>query len=71
MPVNINEAIQKIKRAGAANVRTVPMDGQSVNDGNYQIDIRNNGGWDTILVGVKKQMAEDIIRQATNKVLLG
>lgn len=71
MAININEAIQKIKRVGAQSVRTIPMQGQSVDGGDYQIEINNNGQWESIVVGVKKQMAEDIIRQATNRMLLG
>ena len=67
---DINEAIQKIKSVGSSAVRVVPMNGQTV-DGNHQIEINQNGNWTTILTGVKRPMAEDIIRQATNKVLLG
>lgn len=71
MTININEAIQKIKKVGAQAVRTVPMPGQSIDGGDYQIEINNNGQWDPIVVGVKKPMAEDIVRQATNRMLLG
>lgn len=67
--VNMNEAIRKIRSVGPQSVRAVPMPDQPV-DGDYQIEI-NNGGWEPIVTGVKKQMAEDIIRQATNRVLLG
>lgn len=69
--LNVNEAIQRIKTIGASNVRIVPMDGQPINDGNHQIDIRNGTGWETIVTGVKKRMAEDIVNQAVNKVILG
>lgn len=71
MPININEAIQKIKQAGAQAVRTVPMPGQSVDGGDYQIEIQVGNSWQPVVTGVKKPMAEDIVRQATNRVLLG
>lgn len=71
MPINVNEAIQKIKKVGSQSVRTVPMPGQSVDGGDYQIEIQVNGQWESVVAGVKKPMAEDIIRQATNRVLLG
>lgn len=69
--ININEAIQKIKSAGATSVRTVPMTGQAVDGGDYQIEIKTGDSWSPIVTGVKKPMAEDIMRQATNRVLLG
>jgi hypothetical protein len=71
MPVNVNEAIQKIKSAGATNVRVVPMSGQNINTGDYQIDLQSNGQWSTIVTGIKKSMAEDLVNQATNRVILG
>lgn len=69
--LNVNEAIQRIKTIGANNVRIVPMDGQPINDGNHQIEIRTGAGWEVIVTGVKKRMAEDIVNQAVNKVILG
>ncbi len=69
--INFNEAIQKIKVVGSKNVRAIPMEGQSINEGDYQIEIKANGAWVTIVAGVKKKMAEDIISQAVNKVILG
>lgn len=71
MPVNVNEAIQKIKAAGTANVRSVPMPGQNVNSGDYQIEISQNGEWTPVATGISKKIAEDIISQATNRVILG
>lgn len=71
MAININEAIQKIKQVGASSVRTVPMAGEAVDGGQYQIEVQENGSWTAIVTGVKKTMAEDIIRQATNRVILG
>lgn len=70
MVVNINETIKKIKDVGPNNVRVVPMQNQPV-DGDHQIEVYFNSAWATILIGVKRAMAEDIVRQATNRVLLG
>ena len=69
--ININEAIQKIKQAGASSVRSVPMTNESVDGGNFQIEVNLNGSWTPVISGVKQSMAEDIIRQAFNKVILG
>lgn len=71
MAVNVNEAIEKIKKAGAANVRTVPMPGQNVNAGDYQIEINESGTWIPVATGISKKIAEDIVSQATNRVILG
>lgn len=68
--VNVSEAIQKIKSVKPANVRIVPMIGEGV-DGNQQIEICVNGTWQTVVAGIKRPMAEDLIRQTTNRVLLG
>jgi hypothetical protein len=71
MAVNVNEAIEKIKKAGVANVRTVPMPGQNVNAGDYQIEINESGAWIPVATGISKKIAEDIVSQATNRVILG
>jgi hypothetical protein len=71
MPINLNEAIQKIKTVGPANVRVIPMPGQNIMTGNYQIEVQDGGNWSSIVVGIKKSMAEDIVSQATNRVILG
>ena len=71
MPINLNEAIQKIKTVGPANVRVIPMPGQNIMTGNYQIEVQDGGNWSSIVVGIKKSMAEDLVNQATNRVILG
>lgn len=71
MPINVNEAIQQIKRVGSTSARAVPMPGQSVTEGDYQIEINEGGSWRPIVTGIKKKIAEDIISQAVNKVILG
>jgi hypothetical protein len=69
--INLNETTAAIRKAGAVNVRVVPMKGQTI-DGEHQIEIQNvPGTWQTILTGIKKPMAESIVRDATNRVLLG
>jgi len=71
MPINVNEAIQRIKQAGSNGVRAVPMPNQHVADGDYQIEVKTNETWTPIVTGIKKKIAEDIISQATNRVILG
>jgi hypothetical protein len=71
MPHNLNETIQQIKAAGANNARAVPMSGQSVANGDYQIEIKESNSWKVVMSGIKKQMAEDLIAQAVNRVILG
>jgi hypothetical protein len=66
--MNITEAVQKIKQAGAGNTRITPMpDGSDA----VRIEVNLGQGWATIISGIKRGMAEDILRQATNRVLLG
>ena len=67
----MNEATQKIKKAGKNNVRTVPMAGQSIQGGDYQIEVRNNDNWTPVVTGVQKSVAESIVSQAINRVILG
>lgn len=68
--LNLNEATQQIKRAGAANVRVLPMPGQNVNTGDYQIEI-NDSGWRPVVSGLKKDIAESIVEKALNRVICG
>jgi hypothetical protein len=71
MSVNVNEATQKIKAAGSSNVRSVPMEGQNVQSGKYQIEIKEGGSWVSIAECPNKKMADDIISQAVNRTILG
>ena len=71
MFININEAISKIKSAGANRVRSVPVPGQHVSSGRYQIEILEGTGWVPIAECPNKKIADDIISQATNNVILG
>jgi hypothetical protein len=73
MAINVNEAVQKIKAKGAKNVRIVPMNGQSISGGDYQIELMETDSkiWQPLVSGIKKKMAEDLVNQAINKVILG
>jgi len=71
MVFNLNETVNKIKQVGSSNVRCVPMPGNDALNGNYQIEIYDGGSWRPLVTGVKKAMAEDIIKQALNRVILG
>ena len=70
MVLNINEAIAKIKAVGPTNVRSVPMPGNTPT-GQYQVEVKEGVTWMPIITGLTKRMAEDVIAQATNRVLLG
>lgn len=67
----MTEAISKIKTAGASKVRSVPMAGNHVVDGLYQIEILKEGIWTAIVGGIPKNAADSMISQAVNNVLLG
>ena len=70
-PVNISEAVQRIKKAGGTNVRSVPMAGQCVQSGLYVIEVLEGGSWLPVAEGMTKSTAENIITQATNRVICG
>lgn len=69
--INVNEATMKIKAAGANNVRVVPRPGQNVQSGEYQIEIKDGSSWQTIAVCPNRSIADSIVNQAVNKVILG
>lgn len=69
--LNLNEAYQKIKRAGAAKVRSVPMAGQNCQDGFYKIEVLDGGTWSPIVENLTRRAAEDMISQAVNRMLCG
>lgn len=71
MNIDFNSTNVAIKKAGKSNVRIIPMAGQSITEGEYQIEINNNGIWSPVLTSVKKQIAEQIVSQALNRVILG
>jgi hypothetical protein len=69
--INMNEAVLKIKAAGSKAVRVVPGPGQSVDSGLYQIEILESSGWSPVVQGLAKQVAESMVNQAVNRVILG
>jgi len=71
MAINVQEAVQRIRRAGLTNTRIVPMPGNNPLDGDHQIEVHEGNQWSTVLMGVKKNIAEAIISQAASKVILG
>lgn len=71
MTANINETVMKIKKVGGSNARVVPMNGQDAIGGLQQIEIREGNTWHAVLSGLTRKLAEDIISNATNKVILG
>jgi hypothetical protein len=61
-----SEAVKKVREVGASNARIVPTQGRK-----FKVEILSNGSWVTVLRDLEHPIAEDVIRQATNKVLLG
>lgn len=68
MAQNVTEAVSRIKHAGASNARKVPD--PNTKDG-FRIEINENGQWVTVIAGVSDAIAEDVLRQASNRVILG
>lgn len=71
MAIDVNGAIQKIKAVGATNVRMLPMLGQNIQEGDYQIEVKDGTAWLPIVTGVKRTLAEQIIGQALNRTICG
>jgi hypothetical protein len=71
MTVNINDAIQKIKQVGASKTRIVPMEGQNALEGHQRIEILLDGKWESVVSGLNRKMAEELVAQASNRVILG
>lgn len=65
--MTIKEAVERMKKAGESKTRLVPITG--TNQVNIQVDMGQ--GWATIMKGVERPMAEDILRQAKDRVILG
>lgn len=62
----LKEAVQRIKQIGVENIRKVPT-----SNGRVDIQAKQGNGWVTILENVQASAADDIIRQASNRVMLG
>ena len=61
------DTIQQIREAGTNNARITNMAGTQ----NVKIEINKNGQWVTIMRDLKQSIAEDILRQANNRLILG
>lgn len=68
---NISEAVNRIKKAGSSNVRIVPMEGTIAQAGKQQIEIREGSAWIVLVDNVTNRMAEDIVNQASSRLLFG
>ena len=69
--MDFSAVTNKIKRVGLSNVRVVPMDGQSIVDGQHKIEIKENGVWTVVVSNISKTIAESVVAQAGNRVILG
>ena len=64
---NFKSAVEKIKKVGVMNTRISPSD----IPGKCVLEIKEGEEWKTILHPMKKTMLEDVVRQASDKVILG
>lgn len=71
MNIDVSKASLAIKEAGANNVRVTPMPGQSITEGDHQIEIKKGESWSPVVSGIKKIIAEQIVSQALNRVICG
>lgn len=62
----VKEAVEKIRQVGLDNARITQL-----GNGKAKIEIKTKAGWVSVLSSVNSGIAEDILRQATNKVILG
>ena len=69
--VDFSQIINQLKAAGIKNIRIIPMEGQSVLDGNQRIEILKDGQWVAVVSNISKKIAEDMVKQAGNRVILG
>lgn len=63
--MKLTEAVQRIRSAQSHRVSSMP------NSNKVKIEVSTGDGWVTIMKDITRGMAEDIIRQASNKVILG
>lgn len=62
----IKEAVAQMKQVGEENIRKVPT-----SEGKIDIQIQKGGHWLTVLKNLNPAIADDVIRQASNRVILG
>jgi len=63
--MKLNEAIEKITKAGPNNVRIVS------DKSRYKIEAKIGGVWISVIDGVEKSIAENLVRKALNRTILG
>jgi hypothetical protein len=63
---SLKEALNKIREVGPTNTRITPVSGTK----NVKIEVQANGAWVTVVTDVTRMMAEDILNQAVNRVIL-
>lgn len=68
--INLNEVLDKIRKAGSTKVRIGPMPGQSISGDKYMIEILE-ANWTPIIENIPKATAEDLVSKTLNKVICG
>lgn len=66
MSINPDAITETIKRAGKTNTRIT-----ATTDGKAQIEINEGGSWRIIQSDVSPKIAESLVKQATQGVILG
>jgi len=63
--VNLNEAINKMTKAGPGNVKVI-QDKEK-----YKIEAKVGGVWVPVIGGLEKSIAENLVLKALNRTILG
>jgi hypothetical protein len=58
-------AVQQIRESEGSRIVNLP------NSGKVKIEVLRGGEWVTVLRELERPIAEDVIRQASNRVILG
>lgn len=61
----IREAVEQIKKAGLDKVRKIPEP-----NGRTKIQVNLSGAWVTVFEAISPKSADDIIRQASDRVIM-
>jgi len=65
--MSLKETIERVKSVGIDKARIVPAD----KSGKFVLEIEENKQWVKVTKPMSRTMTEDVLRQATNKVILG
>lgn len=63
----VQEAVARIRKVGVENARITPISGSK----KVKIEIKNGGGWATVLKDLDQNIAEDVLQQAKNRLIFG